>query len=98
MACSYHEKNLIPKDLSSIVHVLAFPPLGCSEEQLVGGLSAADPKLILLPKRMTRPQGAMRMTASRLVQMDERGWCKEQRAGMLRCTAKSLSNFMTTTE
>ena len=96
MACSYHERNLIPKDLSSVVHVLAFPPLGSSEQ--LGGLSAADPKLILLPKRMTRHPGAMRMTASRLVQMDERGWCKEQRAGMLRCTAKSLSNFMTTTE
>ena len=50
MACSYHESNLIPNYLSSVVLVLDSPSLSSCEQ--LRGLSAPDPKLVLLPKRM----------------------------------------------
>ena len=53
MACSYHKRNLIPKYFSSVVCVLDFPPLSGSEQ--LGGLSATNPKLVLVPKRMEIP-------------------------------------------
>ena len=50
IAYSYHEGNLFPDDLSSVVLVLVSPSLSRCEQ--LGSLSAPDPKLVLLPKRM----------------------------------------------
>ena len=49
IAYSYHEGNLFPDDLSSVVLVLVSPSLSRCEQ--LGSLSAPDPKLVLLPKR-----------------------------------------------
>ena len=50
IAYSYHEGNPFPDDLSSVVIVLVSPSLSSCEQ--LGSLSAPDPKLVLLPKRM----------------------------------------------